>query len=178
MATAIREVSVKGTFESLRDFTALLEEKRQLHRIAVPVEKDWEVGAICRENFDLEGPAIWFEKVGSFHTPLLVGTLATRERYAMALGIEPTVEAIAAKWKHAYSHPIKPRVVSNSQASCKEVILDKVDLFSDPFPVPTWHPLDAGPELGALHGVVTMDPETGWINVGNYRNQILTKNQV
>src|ERR1035437_5691280 len=161
-----------STFESLRDFMAALEERNLLQRIDVPVDKDNELGAICRENFDREGPALLFSKVGNYRTPLFMGGLATRERYALALGVEPTVEAIAAKWQNAYKNPIKYKVVSHSEAPCKEVVIDDPDLYGEPFPVPKWHHLDAGPELGTLHGVVTMDPDTGWINVGNYRGQI------
>src|SRR3990167_3200559 len=106
MATVTEPIR-KSTYSSLRDFLADLEQSKQVHHITVPVEKDWEVGAICRENFDREGPALMFEKVGHYKTPLLVGTLATRERYAMALGIEPTTDAITAKWRQAYAHPIK-----------------------------------------------------------------------
>lgn len=168
----------KTTFNSLRDFLAVLEERNLVHRIPVPVEKDWEVGAICRENFDREGPALLFENVGQYRTPLLVGLLATRERYALAMGIEPRTEAIAHKWRQAYAQPIKPRLVSRNQAPCKEVVLDYVDLFGEPFPVPKWHELDAGPELGTLHAVITRDPETGWINVGNYRNQIFNSTEM
>ncbi len=136
------------TIRSLRDFIAVLEKKQLIHHIKVPVEKDWEVGAICRENFDRQGPALQFEKVGKYKTPLLVGTLATRERYALALGIEPVIEAISAKWRQAYSNPVKAKVIPRAEAPCKEVVLDKVDLFADPFPVPKWHELDGGPELG------------------------------
>ena len=115
MAT-ITEVQPRTSFNSLREFVAELEQKKLLHHIEVPVEKDWEVGGICRENFDREGPALLFNRVGKYRTPLLVGTLATRERYAMALGIEPTVQAIAAKWQQAYAHPIKAVTVPRSEA--------------------------------------------------------------
>ncbi len=175
----------KTGINSLRDFLAVLEERNLLHRITAPVEKDWEVGAICRENFDREGPAVLFEKVGQYRTPLLVGLLATRERYALAMGIEPKAmgnapqtEATTQKWRQAYAHPIKPRLVSRSEAPCKQVVLDHVDLFGEPFPVPKWHELDGGPEIGTLHAVITRDPETGWVNVGNYRNQIFTATQM
>lgn len=175
----------KTTFNSLRDFLAVLEERNLVHRITVPVEKDWEVGAICRENFDHEGPALLFESVGPYRTPVLVGLLATRERYALAMGIEPKAtgsepktEAITQKWRQAYAQPIKPRLVSRSEAPCKEVVLDHVDLFGEPFAVPKWHELDGGPEIGTLHAVITRDPETGWVNVGNYRNQIFTATQM
>lgn len=170
MATAI-EVQ-KNTFQSLREFLAALDEKKLLQRIDVPVDKDEEVGAICREVFDKDGPALLFNKVGKYKTPLCVGTVATRERYAMALNVEPTVHAIAAKWRHAYTHPIKYQVVSRSAAPCKEVVIENPDLYGEPFPVPKWHHLDAGPELATLHGVITMDPDSGWINMGNYRGQI------
>jgi len=172
MPTATAKAVRRRTFESIRDNLAALDEKNLVRRIDVPVEKDQEVGGICRENFDKFGPALIFNRVGNYNTPLCVGTLGTRERYALALDIEPTTDAISSKWKQAYAHPIKAQSVPRSEAPCKEVVIDDPDLFKDPFPVPKWHDLDAGPEIGTLHGVVTMDPDTGWINVGNYRNQI------
>jgi UbiD family decarboxylase len=172
MATVMAETKAKVGYSSLREFLSALDAKGLLQRISVPVEKDWEVGAICREVSDREGPAMLFERVGDYKTPLLVNTLGTRAAYALALGIEPRTEAIGAKWKQAYASPIKYEVVSRSDAPCKEIVVDHPDLFADPFPVPKWHRLDGGCELGTLHGVVSMDPETGWINVGNYRDEI------
>ena len=172
MATVMTEREKKAGFNSLREFLAALEAKGWLHRITAQVDKDNEVPAICREVSDRNGPAVLFEKVGNYKTPLLVNTLGTRERYGLALGVEPTAEAIGARWKQAYAHPIKYHVISREEAACKEVVIDSPDLFADPFPVPKWHELDGGCELGTLHGVVTMDPETGWINVGNYRDEI------
>jgi UbiD family decarboxylase len=63
MATAMTGSTQKDGSASLREFLAGLEEKVLLQRIRVPVEKDWEVGAICREVSDCEGPAVLFEKV-------------------------------------------------------------------------------------------------------------------
>lgn len=172
MTTLMSEKKSKAGFNSLREFLAALEERDLVQRIRVPVEKDWEVSAICREVADREGPAVLFENVGHFKTPLLTGTLGTRQHYALALGIEPNTEAIAAKWKQAYAHPIKYQIIPRSEAACKEVVIDDPDLLADPFPVPKWHRLDGGPEIGTLHGVVSRDPETGWINVGCYRSEI------
>lgn len=178
MATAITEVESKTTFDSLREFLAALERKKLVQHIDVRVEKDKEVGGICRENFDKEGPAMLFTKVENYRTPLLVGTLATNERYALALGVEPTVDAIAAKWREAYAHPIKAVTIPRSAAPVKEVVLDKVDLYADPFPVPKWHDLDGGPEIGTLHGAISCDPDTGWHNVGTYRQQIFNSTTI
>src|SRR5690348_6957968 len=154
MATLAKEVPAKTGFESLRAFMAALEQRDLLRRVRVDVEKDGELGAICRENFDRQGPALLFEKVGNYRTPLLVGTLATREQYALAMGVPPSTEAIAAKWRDAYSKPLRRSVVSRAEAPCKEVVIDNPDLYADPFPVPKWHPLDGGPEIGTLHGVI------------------------
>ena len=143
----------RRTFEGLRDFMDSLRGAGELQVVSEPVEKDWEVGTICREVFDREGPAVLFERVGDHRTPLLVGALATRRRYSLALGVEPTVPGIAGMWRQAYGDPIKPRLVKD--APCKEVVRRDVDLTADPFPVPHWHPLDRGAELGTLHGVIT-----------------------
>ena len=149
MATMVRDVPVKTSgFASLREYMAALEQRNLLKRVKVRVEKDGELGAVCRENFDREGPALLFEKVGDYKTPLLVGTLSTREQYALAMGVPPSTEAIAAKWREAYAKPIRRTVVSRAEAPCKEVVIDNPDLFADPFPVPKWHPHDGGPKVG------------------------------
>src|ERR1700736_5481724 len=51
---------------------------------------------------------------------------------------------------------------------------DDVDLTI--FPTPTWHELDGGPYIGTACSQVNRDPDTGWVNVGTYRNQLLGKN--
>ncbi len=163
-------------FEGLRDFLDCLRAEGEVQAIREPVDQDWEVGTICREVFDREGPAVLFERVGDHRTPLLVGALATRRRYSLALGVEATAQGIAAMWRQAYADPIKPCVVK--EAPCKEVVRRGVDLFADPFPVPRWHPLDRGTELGTLHGVITRDPDSGWINFGTYRNEILDRDKL
>ncbi len=161
-------------FNDLREFTAVLEEEGDLHRITVPVDREWEVGAICREVSDRNGPALIFERVGDFSTPLVTGVLGTRERYAKALGVQPDVSAIAEHWAHAYACPVSPREVS--EAPCKDVVIRDVDFFKDPFPIPRWHHLDGKYMLGTYHAVITQDPETGWINMGTYRSAIFEPN--
>jgi 4-hydroxy-3-polyprenylbenzoate decarboxylase len=53
---------------------------------------------------------------------------------------------------------------------------DAVDL--DKFPVPLWHELDGGPYIGTGVGVITRDPDTGWVNMGTYRVQRHDRNRV
>lgn len=162
-------------YDSLREFVQRLQNEGLYAEVEADVEKEWEVGTVCRETFDQRGPALQFNSVDDYETPLVVGVLDTYERYSMALGVEESFDAISNRWRDAYDNPIAPTEKPASAAPVKEntIKADDVDLFDDPFPVPVWHELDAGPELGTLHAVITKDPETGWVNVGTYRNQIM-----
>ena len=159
-------------YDGLKPFLEHLKEMGELHEIEVEVDPAWEVGAICREVFDRQGPAVVFKKVGSHRTPLVVGAFATLRRYALALGCPPSMPEVQARWERAYQAPIKPLVVSPLNAPCKQVKVHEIDLYRDPFPVPKWHVHDSNPYLGTLHAVITRDPETGWTNVGDYRNEL------
>jgi UbiD family decarboxylase len=161
---------------ALREFISLLNSQEEFHRIEITVDPEWEVGAICRENFDRGGPALQFNRVGDHQTPLVVGVLGKRNLYGMALGVQPTFKEIYNKWQDAFKNPIKPILVKTGP--CKEVTLEEINLYEDPFPVPRWHVLDGGPYLGTFHLVISKDPESGWINCGMYRNQILTKDRL
>ncbi|MDP2647357.1 MAG: UbiD family decarboxylase [Desulfobacterales bacterium] len=170
-------------YRDLRHLLQVLRDQGELHEINVGVDHEWEVGAICRENDDRFGPALMFNKISTFTTPLVAGIFATLRRYGIALGLpdldgKEKFDAAASLWNEAYLNPVAPRQVS--EAPCKEVFIgeDKVNLWSDPFPVPRWHPLDGGYMLGTLHAVITKDPDTGWHNCGTYRNQILNEKRL
>lgn len=159
--------------DSLREFITDLRGRELYAEVDVEVDKDWEVGTVCRETFDRRGPALQFNHVNDHNTPLVVGVLDTYERYGRALGVESDLDSIIKKWRSAYDEPIEPEFVDKTDAPVKQNHIKDVDLYADPFPVPKWHELDAGAELGTLHAVITKDPEEGWVNVGTYRNQII-----
>ncbi|HEY3116924.1 MAG TPA: UbiD family decarboxylase domain-containing protein, partial [Chloroflexota bacterium] len=54
-------------------------------------------------------------------------------------------------------------------AACQEVIEtgDQIDVYS--IPTPIWHEKDGGPYIGTTAGVITSDPDTGYLNSGMYR---------
>jgi UbiD family decarboxylase len=164
------------SFFDLREFLKRLDSLGELHRIETSVDPEWEVGAICRENFDRRGPALQFNRVGNHRTPLVVGVLGKSKLYGLALGVQPTLKEIYGKWQEALKNPIKPILLETGP--CKEVISEEINLYEDPFPVPRWHVLDGGPYLGTFHLVISKDPESGWNNCGMYRNQILGKDRL
>jgi UbiD family decarboxylase len=165
-------IATRVTFDNLRQYLDRLAETGDLLAIDEEVDPAWEVGTICREALDRRGPGLLFRRVRGYETPLATNLFGTRERYAAGLGLPADIHALRAQWRQAFTVPIKPQVVTH--APCKEVITTDVDLTRDPFPVPVWHARDGGPMLGTLHGVITRDPESGWLNSGVYRNQVLS----
>ena len=157
--------------KDLRSFIEVLEDAGELARVKVPVDLNQELGAISKRNIHNNGPALLFEKPGGSNIPIAMGLLATRRRYAMAIGVEP--DQIAEEWNRRVANPIPP--VTVEAGPCQQHVLegDEVDLRR--LPVPTWNAHDGGAFL-TLPCHVTKDPVTGMGNVGIYRNQIHDRN--
>jgi 4-hydroxy-3-polyprenylbenzoate decarboxylase len=108
-----------------------------------------------------------------YDIPVAVGCLASsREIYA--IGLRCSVDEIAEKWTQAENHPIEPKVVADG--AVQEIVHTGDELLSHgglgEFPVPLSTPgFDNGPYTTASHWF-TRDPDTGVINIGNYRGQI------
>jgi 4-hydroxy-3-polyprenylbenzoate decarboxylase len=79
-------------------------------------------------------------------------------------------------FKDRYCNGIGPIEVDSGPV--KENILtgDEIDL--EEFPIPRWHQHDGGRYIDTFTGVVTRDPTTGQLNVGNYRGMITGRNQI
>ena len=93
----------------LRSYLAVLEEAGELSRVSVPVSLNQEIGAICLRNLRTGGPGLLFERPGDRAMPLAVDLLASRRRYALALGIEP--DQLAAEWNRRTSKLLAPVIV-------------------------------------------------------------------
>ena len=167
------------SYQSLREWITTLEEKGELKRIKAEVDWDEEIAGIARRVFDMKerGSALLFENIKDYHDThgkkVFTGSLTTYGRIALMLGLPkdtPPKEIIQTVRKRV-KNPVKPILVK--EASCKEHIEkgDKVNLLE--FPVPKWHEFDPGRYMTTFGGVVTKHPETGWTNIGIYRQQIL-----
>jgi UbiD family decarboxylase len=157
--------------EDLRSFLRLLEDEGELATIKSSVSLDQEIGAVCLRNLRTSGPGLLFEHPGEKDVSLAVDLLASRRRYALALGVEP--DQLAAEWNRRTKNLIPPVMVENG--TCQQNILlgDQVDLTK--LPVPVWNALDGGPYL-TLSCHISKDPESQIRNVGIYRNQIHDRN--
>jgi phenylphosphate carboxylase beta subunit len=162
--------------KDLRDFIAKCEEEGLLHRIKAEVDWDLEVSHIAKLNEEQKGPALLFENVKGSDWPIITSTCTTTERLSIIMGMPketPLVELMR-HWVEIGSRKIPPKVVKTGPCKENKMMGDEVDLFK--FPVPKFFPLDGGRYFGTAHSVITRDPDSGWVNVGTYRLQLLEKN--
>jgi 4-hydroxy-3-polyprenylbenzoate decarboxylase len=164
--------------KDMRDFISEAEENGVLHRIKAEVDWDLELSHIAKLNEEKQGPALLFENVKDYDSPVITSVCTTPERLALIMG-EPkdaTLVDLMRVWVEKNDNKIPPKWVDSGP--CKENIMmgDEVDLFK--FPAPKFYPLDGGRFFGTAHFVVTKDPDSGWVNLGTYRLQLLDKNHL
>ncbi len=162
--------------KSMRDFINQAEEEGMLHRIKQEVDWDLELSHIAKLNEEKLGPALLFENVKDYDSPVITSVCTTTQRLSLIMGVsrESTLVDLMRVWVEKNENKIPPKMVDSGP--CKENIMkgDDVDLFK--FPVPKYYPLDGGRFYGTAHFVLTKDPDTGWVNLGTYRLQLLEKN--
>jgi 4-hydroxy-3-polyprenylbenzoate decarboxylase len=177
---SLKEREETVAYRDLREWIDTLDREGELARVKVEVDWDLEIGGILRENMDRNGPALLFENIRDYRnticTKLFASSLSSNSRIALMLGLskDTPYRDLIRVWRERAKKSVKPVIVDTGP--CKENILkgDDVDLFQ--FPTPHWQKLDGGRYIGTFHGVVTKDPDTGWINVGTYRQMIHDKN--
>jgi UbiD family decarboxylase len=154
-------------FTDLRKFLDLLESSGDLLRIRTEVDPVHEIAAYIRKTSDRHGPALLFEKVKGYDTPVVGAVFAHRRLMLRALGT--TEERAVADFLRALEALESPKRVASGP--CKEVVLrgDEADLTR--FPVPTYCAQDSGPYITA-GVVVSKDPEDGGRNASIYRLEV------
>jgi 4-hydroxy-3-polyprenylbenzoate decarboxylase len=164
-------------FKDLREFIDVLDKEGELVRIKEEVDWDLEAAAISRRVYELEGPAIFFEKVKDYPLGFRIfgGSLGTFRRVAIAMGLPPdiSVREIYAEFERREASPIKPLIVETGPCKENKLLGNEVDLYT--LPAPYIHDGDGGRYIGTWDVVVSKDPETGWQNWGMYRFMIHNK---
>jgi len=164
--------------KDMRDFIALAEKEGELKRIKAEVDWNLELSHIAKLNEEKHGPALLFENVKGYKSPVITSVCTETKRLAMIMGepLNSSLVDLMRAWVEKGKKSIPPKWVD--KAPCKENIMmgDDVDLFK--FPAPKFYPRDGGRYFGTAHFFISKDPETGWINLGTYRAQLLDKNHL
>ena len=161
-------------FKDLRQFIEALDRTGDVVHIKQEVDWDLEVGAIGRRSYELQGPAVLFEKIKDYPDGYRIfgGSLGTFKRVAIAMGLDPEtpVRELYAEYERRTNQLIKPVVVEHGPCKQNIMLADDVDLYR--LPVPYIHEGDGGRYIGTWAFAVTQDPDTGWTNWGMYRFMI------
>ncbi|SVD47057.1 uncharacterized protein METZ01_LOCUS399911, partial [marine metagenome] len=72
-------------YKNIREFISFLEANNNLERITVPVSQHLEIAEITDRVIKSGGPALLFENVVGFTTPILTNLFGTHQRTAWAL---------------------------------------------------------------------------------------------
>lgn len=173
-------------YRDLRDFIRLVDEMKEL-KIVKGVGWDREMGAMTEMVVRRKGhraPALLFDEIPGYPKGYrcLYAMLNSPRRFCLSLGISAGESAGTMELLHAYRQRLKdirlipPKPVRDGPVFENVMEGETVDLLK--FPVPIHHELDAGRYIGTASGVITRDPDTGWINVGTYRVQVAGKDRV
>ncbi len=158
----------------LRDFIRQWEEEGELKRIKAEVDWDLEISHISKINEEKNGPALLFENVKGYNSPVLTGAFGSNKRLASILGM-PTDYSMcdmAQRWmKTTLAKVIPPQEIAGGPV--QENIYDGDAVNLEMFPAPKFYPLDGGRYIGTAVFVIVRDPETGEVNLGTYRMQML-----
>ncbi|MCL5962715.1 MAG: UbiD family decarboxylase, partial [Chloroflexi bacterium] len=66
-----------GEVNDLRDFMALLDQEGDLRRVKAEVDWDLELCHVAKRNEEKNGPALLFEKVKGYQTPVITSLLSS-----------------------------------------------------------------------------------------------------
>jgi len=179
-------------YTGLYDFVSELEKSGELHRIKAFVDPLLEIAEVTDRITKSGGKALLFENTGT-PFPVLINCFGSDRRMAMALG-KASLDETGTDIEEMFNRIMRPPsriqgkikvlphfikiagfmpVRKKGRGRCQQVVIKKPDL--DILPVLKCWPHDAG-RFVTLPMVHTVHPETGVMNVGMYRMQILDQN--
>jgi UbiD family decarboxylase len=150
------------------------------------VHWDKEMGAMvemCYRKRGSKTAALLFDDVPGYPSGFrcIYGMMCSPRRFAYTIGgIDVSSVGSTMEYLKRYRERMKnvqyiPPVEVQSSPLFENVLEgNDVDVFK--IPVPIHHELDGGRYIGTACAVITRDPDTGWINAGTYRVQVVEPN--
>lgn len=160
-----------------------MERVEALGELRVVRGASWEsdIGAITEMLDHTDGaPCVVFDEVPGYPAGrrVIVNCNGTPARQAVTLGLPAsrgTHAGLIAFWRGVLDGlgPMAPREAADGPIFENVLEGDAIDLRA--FPAPVWHPQDGGRYLGTASLNVLRDPDSEWVNVASYRNQIFDR---
>jgi 4-hydroxy-3-polyprenylbenzoate decarboxylase len=169
----------------LRDFVADLKKAGELVEIDREVDWNYEISALEVMSGRVGGPAFLFNKIKG--TPeggarMLVGFFAgtfrrPHRRIAIALGMDPDVDKVTFMMQVFSRMANMLRPVEVATGPCKEVIKMGKDVNLMEFPF-LYHAIGDGGRYQFANITTIRDPDSDWINSGNYAIGVYSRNRL
>lgn len=167
----------------LRDWIAAVEAIGELRTVRGASWQE-DIGAVTEMLDHATGsPCVLFDEVPGYPAGhrVIVNCNGTPARQAVTLGLPPeqgSHQGLLTFWRGVLGglEPIPPREVPQAPVFEHRVGGSDVDL--ERFPVPVWHPKDGGRYIGTASMNILRDPDSDWVNVGTYRNQVFARNEL
>src|SRR3990167_11453865 len=105
------------TFNDLREFLNHLESKNLLKRVNAQVDANLEIAGIMDRLVKKGGPAVIFENVKNYGSPVVANLFGTQERVALGLGITEDEFIEIGKWLAHLQRPKPPARVGGAVKS-------------------------------------------------------------
>ena len=185
------------SYHDLRDFLAQLEATGELRRVRDSVSPHLEMTAFSDRVLRAGGPALWFEQPTGHRMPVLTNLFGTPARVARAMGVDDLRgvrafgEVLAALKEPEAPKGFKdvlgmgallktlwtmaPREVR--QPACQYEVWEGPDVDLARLPIQHCWPGDVAP-LITWGLTITRGPRKARQNLGIYRQQVLSRNQV
>lgn len=171
-----------ASLQDLRAHIDRLEAAGLLTHVRRPIDKDTELMPLVRWQFrgldEDQRRGFLFEDVhdakGRSYSGSVAAGIYAASHAVYAVGMGCPAGEIRARWLKAQGSPLKPVTVATGPVHDEVHIGDGLLEHGgiEEFPIPISTPgFDVGPYTTASNWI-TRDPETGWINVGNYRGQV------
>jgi 4-hydroxy-3-polyprenylbenzoate decarboxylase len=172
-------------WDDLRGWIAQAERLGELRTVRGASWEDdiGEATAVLDRNHP--APAVVFDEVPGYPAGfrILVNANGTDRRQALTLGLAYDDEQsghgqLMAFWRRRLieAQPIEPVRVETAAFFENRWDGEEVDLLR--FPVPRWHPGDGGRYLATAGLTILRDPDTGVVNMGTYRGQVVGSNEL
>lgn len=180
--------------DSLADLLEELEAQGELRRVRAEVDPQQEIAAITERVASQHGPALFFERVAGFTTPVVTNLLGSEARILRALRA-PDVATLADRlaraglgnesetWLDRFR--LQPRPANSTRGAakivkhgpCQQVVELGTDVNLSRWPALRSFAREALPTLSAAH-VWTRDPQSQVRHVGNHPLQVVDRNRL
>jgi 4-hydroxy-3-polyprenylbenzoate decarboxylase len=187
----------KPVYHDQREFLAALEQNGDLKRVHQTVSPELEITEFCHRSLKQDGPALLFEHPDNSVIPVVGNLFGSTRRVAQAVGLNDIHDlreigqqlaflktpALPTDLRDAMNKlpqfrrltHVNPQLIEDPP--CQQVVIEGDDVDLAQLPIQTCWPDDAG-KLITFGLVVTRGPARPRQNIGIYRQQVISRNQV